>query len=480
MTTRPHGLWIALLVVAGLGAERPASAPARPASPDANAPAAVVPGAATPTTVQDRGGSSIRTEDRPEAPRDRWSPLVRVRTADLRLLEGSLDGFSIDAGLALRDVRELEQQTDPAGAERPRGAGSAAHSLGAPPTDAPRPTGHRSLVLPTADLVTIELLAPDDTSSPDGVEVRTVHGDRLHGELIPGAENGLRLRMVGVGTVAIPFEELAGLYRLADTPRSPIVSLRDGPAPPEDRALLSNGDWLSRIVLAQSSETAMLEGPLGQQSIPVARIAAMRLAAARVAVPGVLHARVHLSGHDDVAARTVSWETAGLTITPLFGESWLVEPERVRRIEIVGGRWQWLSGREPVSDQHTPMLSVDWSYRLDRSVLGGAIRVAGVRYERGIGVHSRSRLIYDLPEAATELVTWFGMDDDSGPAADVDVAIHVDGQARFERQHIKPGVLHGPIRLPLKGAQHIGLFVDFGANGDIQDRFDWVETAIVR
>jgi len=40
--------------------------------------------------------------------------------------------------------------------------------------------------------------------------------------------------------------------------------------------------------------------------------------------------------------------------------------------------------------------------------------------------------------------------------------------------------LHGPVRINVLKANHLELFVDFGAHGDVQDRFNWVETALVR
>ena len=112
--------------------------------------------------------------------------------------------------------------------------------------------------------------------------------------------------------------------------------------------------------------------------------------------------------------------------------------------------------------------------------MGGPLTVAGEAFERGIGVHSRSSLIFEIKGAYREFVTSFGMDDDSGPVADVTVVILVDGQKRFEKAHIRPGMLHGPVRLDVAKAGRLELIVDFGDNGDLQDRFDWIGTGLIR
>ena len=74
----------------------------------------------------------------------------------------------------------------------------------------------------------------------------------------------------------------------------------------------------------------------------------------------------------------------------------------------------------------------------------------------------------------------FFLDDDSGAYADVSVSILVDGKPRFQQTGVRRGILHGPIRLNVARTKRIELIVDFGKNGDIQDRFNWVEAALIR
>ncbi|MHC4090088.1 MAG: NPCBM/NEW2 domain-containing protein [Planctomycetota bacterium] len=58
--------------------------------------------------------------------------------------------------------------------------------------------------------------------------------------------------------------------------------------------------------------------------------------------------------------------------------------------------------------------------------------------------------------------------------------MRIDGQLRFAQEDIAPGKLHGPIRLDVTGAKRIKLTVLFGQNADLQDRFDWIEPALIR
>ncbi len=58
--------------------------------------------------------------------------------------------------------------------------------------------------------------------------------------------------------------------------------------------------------------------------------------------------------------------------------------------------------------------------------------------------------------------------------------VFLQRKLRFAQQNVRRGALHGPVRLDVKRANRIELVVDFGENGDLQDRFDWVEPALIR
>ncbi len=191
------------------------------------------------------------------------------------------------------------------------------------------------------------------------------------------------------------------------------------------------------------------------------------------------HGVITLRTSGRLTAGDLSWAGNVIEARLQGGQSVVLEAERIVRLDVIGGRWQWLSQQQPISFEHTPMLSLNWAYANDHNVLGGPISVAGKTFEHGIGVHSRSSLTYDLKGLYDAFVTSFGVDDDSGPFADVDVAVFVDGQRRFEKAHVRRGVLHGPVRLDVKRAKRVTLLVDFGENGDVQDRLNWVETALV-
>ncbi len=176
----------------------------------------------------------------------------------------------------------------------------------------------------------------------------------------------------------------------------------------------------------------------------------------------------------------VDWRDATLKARLHAGPAVQIETQRVVALDFVGGLWEWLPSHRPISFEHTSMWGLDWAIAVDRNVLGEPMVVAGETFEHGIGVHGRTRITYDLRGRYRELVTQFGMDDHSGPFANIDVRILVDGQRRFAQPGVRRGTLFGPVRVDVTRANRVELVTDFGENGDIQDRFNWVETALIR
>lgn len=416
-------------------------------------------------------GSAIRQTPPPGAE-------VTVRTVDEDALFGRLVGLDPTGGLLVR-VSAAEQRT---------------------------------IRLP--DLVRI--IFTEATGEPPQAcwRVRLHNGDILDGWPTEGVEDVLSLQNRDLGLARIPIEMIAGL-ELAPA-RTPawtrrVADLMTAPAT-EDRVLMTNGDALPGFISSIDSDAFTLDAPSGATEIPRDVVVAVRFADAPPARGASPCFRVDLLEGGRVTLESVTWQDNVIRGLAVFGEEVRAGADRIRALHWVGGRWTWLSDVEPVSVTETPMLSLDWPHRRNRSVRGGPLVVSGRAFEHGLGVHSRSVLAYDLAGEFSEFVTSFGLDDDSGPAGDVSIRILVDDKVRFEQQHVRRGRLFGPVRIDLMGqrpaggnpssaddrqnrpttrpsdspnpdapaAKRLHLIVDFGDNGDIEDRFDWIEPALIR
>ncbi|UCE60288.1 MAG: NPCBM/NEW2 domain-containing protein [Phycisphaerales bacterium] len=337
--------------------------------------------------------------------------------------------------------------------------------------------------IPTHDLVSITQPKTNVPTRTRDVTLTLVRGDFLHGRLIDGDDEAVTIETVDLGRLSIPLEMICGIDSAqAHLPayKASTVWFHRSAGGQEDQILLTNGDVVRGFVTAIDAKGVSIESSLGETTIPHTLALAVRLISPPPQVLDRPYMAVTFHNSGRMTVTNLNWSGSVVEAELPQGQRAAIEAERVVRIDVTGGRWEWLSQHQPISYQHTPMLSMDWDYVADRNVLGEPIIVDSETFEHGIGVHSRSSLTYDLKGIYTQFVTSFGMDDNSGPYADVSVAILVDGKLRFDHEHAVRGQLVGPIRLDVTKAKRVELVADFGENGDLQDRFNWIEPALVR
>jgi hypothetical protein len=78
------------------------------------------------------------------------------------------------------------------------------------------------------------------------------------------------------------------------------------------------------------------------------------------------------------------------------------------------------------------------------------------------------------------LRTQYAIEPDDAPYANVTVRIKLDGKVVHERMDFAAGELSPVITLDTGGARTLTLEVDYGKNADVQDRFLWIEPALLR
>ncbi len=342
--------------------------------------------------------------------------------------------------------------------------------------------------IPTGDLVRISSLTELHPQSNRFLRLTLRGGDEVIGRLAASSDSAedddaLVVDAADLGPVTVPLDALARLEtaRAGRSEFRKIVARFDRRSPgEEDRILLTNSDVVRGFITSIGAEGVVLEASLGETKVALDRVLAVRCGLSEsVPLPEPFFV-VTLQSSGRFSTSELNWSASTVEAMLRFGQRVHMEPERIVRIDLVGGRWEWLGGHRPISYEHTPMLSLDWPYVVDRNVLGEPMKVAGEPFEHGVGVHSRSSLIYDLKGDYGEFVSSMGIDDDSGPYADVTAVILVDGKRRWFEEHVRRGTLLGPVRLDVRNAKRIELVVDFGDNGDLQDRFNWVNAALIR
>lgn len=310
---------------------------------------------------------------------------------------------------------------------------------------------------------------------PTGPLVLHLHGSACLPGMPVGIEGeSLRWRSTALGDVLVPLKQARGILLLNVSP-DVLAAERN-----EDVLKLQNGDVVRGIVNSLDKQEIVVRTADGRD-VPTPVESLQELLFASVGAPAQPKARAFAVATID-GSRFVcdSLRMEGTTLTVrAFGADASMPLSRVAQIEQVNGAVTWLSSLTPVVAEHTPYFGVAMPPQMDRGVNGGPIRVGGITYDRGIGVHSRSILTFPLDGGYRTFRTAFATDGDL-PLACVDVRILADGKEVYSRKAVRAGESVAVVKVPVDGVRQLTLEVDFGENFDVQDRFVWIEPALLR
>jgi hypothetical protein len=301
-------------------------------------------------------------------------------------------------------------------------------------------------------------------------------GERVRFQARLGTEQELTLPLSALSLlwVVAPDGEGAGLYRQLAAQRRK-----------RDLVLLRNGDKLEGTLTALKSGIVYLDRGAGK-TIQVARdkIAALALSTelARTFRPKGTYGRLVLANGGRLSLMSAHADKQQLVGKSFFGAAVHVPVEQIVALDLRQGRAIYLSDLKPSRYEHTPYLGVRWPYTFDTSVAGQELRLGGNTYDKGIGMHSESRLTFELGGGYQWFEAWVGLDDQTGREGNVVLQVLVDGkpQELGAAKELSGGNKPLPVRIRVAGAQQLTLAVLFGRHGDVQDHVNWADARLIK
>ena len=317
----------------------------------------------------------------------------------------------------------------------------------------------------------LRLANPDSQPRPaTGWVAQGVGGERLVGPLVGlDDDDALIVRIGRFGNVSLPLDRLAVLRRAdADPPEAPADRTADV-------VLLANGDRVRGLVagLTADAVTVQPDGGGAALELPLDGVAAVFPAALGRGEPEPGW-QVSMADGAIVPVDAAGFDS-GRWLFDHGQRQASVPPDEVLAVEQVNGPVLFLSALRPTEASQTPYLTAAAPARFDADVAGDPLP-GGVR---GIGVHSRSELTFDVPAGYEMFRTGYAVANNAA-RADVDLSIRLDGEVAWQKQGVTAATPEEVVELPLNGAKTLTLVVDYGRNLDAQDRLNWLQPALVR
>ena len=117
--------------------------------------------------------------------------------------------------------------------------------------------------------------------------------------------------------------------------------------------------------------------------------------------------------------------------------------------------------------------------RMRRSVEGNPIRIGGRRFERGLGTHANSVIVYKLDGSFRFFSAWVGVDDEKGGAGTVVFRVFVDGRKVFDSGVMRGGEPPKRVLVRIERARELRLVVTDAGDGITCDHADWADAKLL-
>jgi hypothetical protein len=369
-------------------------------------------------------------------------------------------------------------------------------------------------VTETAPVATIEgapaiVVAPATTTSPAkpvevkvpaaimsagaasvGWQVELAGGDHFRAALGGWTEDRLVLTFEGLDHVKLDVaaERVHALWSL----RQPLVQKARAFRPTgatQDVAFVEKDGEVKTVAgvatgIKDDSLLFKYDGEVRRIKLP--RLVGVRFAQRMLPLETSLFQTFTLVSGDTISGRIESVANDRVKLTPLGARA---EPtakielplSQLATIDVRNGRLTWLGDLVPSAVTQAPYFDRLMPYRVNTSLTGGALALADGPVSKGIAVHTRCVLNYDLDGSFERLRAKVGFQQPEGKLGRAVVRILGDGRTLWEEHDLR-GDAAKPVVVDLKvvGIRSLRLEADYGPNHDVGGRVVWGEARLVK
>ncbi len=324
------------------------------------------------------------------------------------------------------------------------------------------------------------------------------NGDRLAGNLVAN-EDDLKLRIDGVGHLTVPFFDLRAFIVIEAMTEDPLLVLTqiEGQSKrnSDQIVLRSKTAYDNVFVDSISPDRVQFELDDEEESISLAQIQSIQIAELQPPEikQGPTRVRVTLLDGIRFSGDLVSYVGGKLTLADVYGARVVVDNNNLRQIEFRNDKVRHLSdlrADDVVHEQALIALPFPPRYNLNCMNPPGPLQLDGQTYDSGIGMHTYTRMSFDISELGAERLRGLvGLNDRARDAAlshpdfpsPAKVQIYLDGKPWFEEAlelNLEDRVTRFDV--PLTGVSKLELEADFNKTYDMLGRVDWADVYLIR
>jgi len=348
-----------------------------------------------------------------------------------------------------------------------------------------RPSG-KVVRVPLEDVIRVDLRPADKAPSPETAgTLYLATGGQLRGRVLTSDKTAVAFESPLLGRASIGFDGLLAYVppRPQGAPDKHRVFVRELTAGTarEDVVYLANGDRIPGVIEMLTPGKVVVSGPLGRREYAGTDVTAVAFSRERrqPRLPDSLYVVLAFVDGSVLSARITSMSNQVFMLEAVVGCHLNAKAETISRLEVRNGRVVRLSDVKPARVTYVPYYNRVWPMRRDLSVWGGPLTVKGRTFTSGLGLASRTTLVYALDGTFDRLEAHVGIDDETRGTGEALLTITTDGRRAFNRTLTggKPAVA---VNVPLAGIKELVILVDFAGGTDIGDHVDLGNARLIR
>lgn len=260
----------------------------------------------------------------------------------------------------------------------------------------------------------------------------------------------------------------------------------------EDQLWLENGDTIDGNLIALDNQHVVIRTQTVDATVPTERVRVvfLRTENATSPAPGKLYCVAGFRDGTVIRATRMILSDGRLDATTVGGVRLSTDPlidarTQLVSLQTIGGGAMYLSDLQPLGYRHIPYLMLGQPLGIDRNTDGSQLRATGVIYDKGLGMHSASRVAYQLSGQYRWFAAQLALDDQVADGGSVVFRVYVDRRQAPWRRVYESRVLRGgddplPISIDIRQAERLALIVDFADRVDQQDHANWLDARVVK
>jgi hypothetical protein len=320
-----------------------------------------------------------------------------------------------------------------------------------------------------------------------GAWVYLANDEKLYGTFEGFTQEHVELTTPWQDRVKIPLMRVAGVQfgplERKETPDSFARRLKARGSEDLLLAQAKNGEVIAIAGLLEGTEDSKLRFQFQgkTRSLPLKQVEGIVMAARPESEKVAdLNPAFRLPAGVVVSGKWKSLDATAWKIETAWGQELKLPAGDIQGVRFRDGRMTYLSEMIPVKVEETAFFGNRKPYRRNTNLVGEPIKIKGQTYDRGIAVHSRSVLTYDLNRHYSKFEALVGFDDAAKYQGRADCRIFADDKEVFANPDLRASDAPAKLSVSVAGADQLRLVVDFGRGQDAGDRVIWANPRLYR